>query len=93
MKNRFKLAIVGGLATLGLASGAIAQQSSTKKPATSAQVNQRMMQGNGSMSHGNMMNNPQMREQMSKMMADCHKMMGRMSMMSGDSSLATPRTK
>lgn len=79
MKKNLKIVAVGALAAIGLASGAVAQQNSTKAPAMSAEQNRQVMSGgmqNGPMM--GMMADPQMRKQMTEMMASCNAMMQKM---------------
>ena len=72
MKN-LQLAALGALAAIGLASAATAQQAPARdKPGQAAKRSQ-----NGMMGHG-MMNDPQMRKQMTEMMDRCGKMMKNM---------------
>lgn len=84
MTNTFKIAAVGALAALGLASAAVAQQSSAQKPNMSAEQHQQMM--SGGMQHGQMMGmmaDPKMQQQMIQMMKDCNQMMQQMGNMPG----------
>ncbi len=79
MTNTLKIAAVGALAALGLASAAVAQQSSGQMPNMTAQQHQQMMAGG--MQNGQMMAtmaDPQMRQQMMQMMKDCNQMMQQM---------------
>ncbi len=82
--NTLKIAAVGALAALGLASAAVAQQSSGQKPNMSAQQHQQMMSG-GKQDGQTMpkMANPQMRQKMMQMMKDCNQMMQQMGSMHG----------
>ncbi len=76
MTNTFKIAAVGALAALGLASAAVAQQTNAQKPNMSAQQHQQMMFGG--MQHGQMMSmmtDPKMGQQMVK---ECTQMMQQM---------------
>ncbi len=85
MKKNLKIIGMGALAALGLASAAVAQQSSPQKPAMSAEQHRQMMSGgmeNGRMT-GMMMNDPEMRKQMTEMMSNCNRMMEKMGNMSG----------
>ena len=79
MTNTLKIAAVGAFAALGLASTAVAQQSSGQKPNMSAEQHQQMM--SGGMQNGQMMSmmaDPQMRQQMMQMMQGCNQMMQQM---------------
>lgn len=90
MTNTFKIAAVGALAALGLASAAVAQQSNAQKPNMSAEQHQQMM--SGGMQHGQMkpmMADPKMQQQMMQMMKDCNQMMQQMGNMPRAD--ATPR--
>ncbi len=80
MKKNLKIVAVGALAAMGLASAALAQQNSIQAPAMSAEQHRQMM--SGGMQNGQMMADPQMRKQMSEMMASCNKMMEKMGNMS-----------
>jgi len=75
MTKSLQLAALGGLAAIGLASAATAQQAATgdqaSQPARSVQKG--MMDRNQMM-----MNDPQMRKQMTGMMEHCGKMMKKM---------------
>lgn len=85
MKNAPKIAAVGAIAALGLATGAVAQQNHAQQRPMNAAQHQQMsggMMGNGQMM-GMMMNDPKMRQQMSDMMAGCNKMMMQMGSMPG----------
>lgn len=82
MKKHFKVAAIGALAALGLASAAVAEQSNTKAPANGP-MNHQMMGQQGTMGNGQMMmNDPKMRQHMTEMMESCSKMMKHMSSMS-----------
>ena len=84
MINRLKIAAVGAVAGLGLASAAVAQQSSGQMPNMSAQQHQQMM--SGGMQNGQMMGmmaDPKMGQQMMQMMKDCNQMMQHMGNMPG----------
>lgn len=78
MMNNLKIAAVGGVAALGLASAAIAQQSSEQKPNMPADQHQKMM--SGGMQNSGMM----------QMMQACNKMMQQMGNMPHTNS--TPRS-
>lgn len=91
MMNTLKIAAVGAVAALGLASAAVAQQSSGQKPNMTAQQHQQMMAGG--MQNGQMMAtmaDPQMRQQMMEMMKGCNQMMQQMGNMARTD--ATPRS-
>lgn len=84
MINTLKIAAVGAVAALGLASAAVAQQSSGQKPNMTAQQHQQMM--SGGMQNGQMMAtmaDPQMGQQMMEMMKGCNQMMKQMGDMRG----------
>lgn len=84
MNNNLKMIGMGALAALGLASAAVAQQNNAQKPAMSAEQHRQMMSGgsgNGGMM-GMMMNDPEMRKQMTEMMSNCNRMMEKMGNMS-----------
>lgn len=88
MTKNFKTAALTAVAALGLASaGAFAQQTSTERAPANPQMNQRMMQNGGDMKGGmmGMMNDPEMRKQMTEMMKNCNRMMEQMGSMSGKS--------
>ena len=79
--NNFKITALGALATIGLASAAIAQPKVDHQPdrAQGAQQQEREMQGDmsgmemsGMMA---MMNDPEMRAEMMEMMRNCNEMM------------------
>ena len=96
MTKKLKMAALGAVAAVGLASaGAFAQQAETQRTPANPQMNQGQMNqgmrdgammGNGMMG---MMNDPEMRRQMSEMMSNCNRMMERMGNMSG---MGQPRT-
>ena len=72
-----KIAALGTLAAIGMATAALAQQSNPQ-PRMTPEQHQQMMSGGGMMGHGNMMtmmNDPEMRQQMSQMMGHCERMM------------------
>lgn len=73
MKN-FKIAAVGMVAALGLATTALAQQSSGSMPGMTAEQHRQMMSGNSKKGDTGMMTDAQM----SQMMAHCEKMMSMM---------------
>lgn len=82
MKTKLKIIGVGALAAAGLASAAVAQQSSVQKPAMSAEQHRQMMTAgtqNGQMAT---MADPEMRKQMTAMMESCNRMMQHMGNMS-----------
>lgn len=89
MKKTMKILVAGAVAGLGLASAALAQQSTQQNTAqhqtmTPEQHRQMMSGGNMGQGHMNMMmNDPQMRKQMTEMMANCNRMMQMMGNMSG----------
>lgn len=75
MTKNLKIAALGALAAIGLASAATAQQSVSGNQASQpAKSGQNGMMGRGQM----MMNDPQMRKQMTEMMDHCGKMMKKM---------------
>lgn len=79
MQKNLKIVVVGALAAIGLASGALAQQNSAQAPAMSPEQHRQMM--SGGMQSGQMtamMADPEMRKQMTKMMASCNGMMQKM---------------
>lgn len=89
MTNTVKIVVTGAVAALGLASAAVAQQTAqpnnAQGQAMTPQQHRQMMSG-GNMGQGNMgmmMNDPQMRKQMTDMMAGCTRMMQMMGNMSG----------
>lgn len=85
MKNNLKIIGIGAVAAFGLASAAVAQQNNPQKPAMSGEQHRQMMSGgmqNGGMM-GMMMNDPEMRKQMTEMMSNCNRMMEKMGNMSG----------
>lgn len=92
MKKDLKVALFGALATLGLASAAMAHQSDNQRPTMPAEEHQKMMSGDGMMGHGDMMmpmmNDPEMRKQMAEMMGGCAKMMN----LASSTSSNRPRT-
>ncbi len=92
---RYVKSIAAGLLAAGLASAAFAQSTTAPKQAEPASANHQTMNhkmvGQGNMSGMmNMMNDPQMREQMNQMMGSCQRMMDQMSHGSNNSS--RPRT-
>lgn len=73
MKINLKTAVIGAAVTLGLASAsAMAQPSNDQSAPSSPQTEQQMMRDGGMMG---MMQNPEMRQQMTRMMSNCNKMM------------------
>lgn len=89
MKNNLKTAAIGAAIVLGLASAsAIAQPAASQKAPSNSQ--NQMMRDGGGMGNGmmGMMQDPEMRKQMTRMMTNCNKMMGSM----GTGAAATPRT-
>ena len=85
MTRKIKMAALGAVAAVGLASaGALAQQGNTQRPPANPQMNQEMMRDGGMMGGGMMamMNDPEMRRQMTEMMSNCNRMMERMGNMS-----------
>lgn len=90
MKTNLKTAATGAVLALGLASAsAFAQPSDNQKAPSSPQMDQQMMR-DGGMGSGmmGMMQDPEMRKQMTRMMSNCNKMMESM----GSGQAATPRT-
>lgn len=86
MTKTIKMMVTGVVAGLGLASAAVAQQSTQQKTAqhqTMTPEQHRQMMSGGNMGQGQMqMNNPQMHKQMMEMMASCNRMMQMMGNMS-----------
>lgn len=77
MKRAFKLAAVGALVTFSMATAAPAQQSAAREPVP-PEAPRQVTSGGGMMDHGSMMmNDPEMRRQMTRMMDACEKMMKR----------------
>ena len=92
MTRNFKMAVFGAVTAVGLASaGALAQQGDTQRAPANPQMNEQMMRDGGTMGGGMMamMNDPEMRRQMTEMMSNCNRMMERMGNMSGS---GQPRT-
>ena len=90
MTSNMKTAAIGAVVALGLASAsAFAQPTDSQKGPSSPQMNQQMMR-DGGMGSGmmGMMQDPEMRKQMTRMMSNCNKMMESM----GGGQAATPRT-
>lgn len=83
MKN-LKIAALGMIAAMGLATTAFAQQSSTSMPGMTAEQHRQMMAGADQKDKGAMMNHGDM----AKMMEGCEKMMKMM-----DSNSAAPAAK
>lgn len=86
MTRKLKFAALGAVAAAGLASaGALAQQTEGQRTPANPQSNQQMMRDGGMPGGGMMamMNDPEMRRQMTEMMANCNRMMERMGNMSG----------
>lgn len=82
MMKQFKVAAFGAVAAAGLASAAFAQQPGSERPAAERPMDhQRMGQGDMRGMMG-MMNDPEMRRQMTDMMSGCNRMMERMGNMS-----------
>jgi len=86
MKKNLKIAGVGFLAAVGLASAAVAQKSDAQQPAMSAEQHRQMMSdgnkiGSGQMM-GKMMTDSEMQKQMGAMMGICNRMMDQMGSMS-----------
>ena len=95
MTKTMKMMVTGVVASLGLASAAVAQQSTQQNTAQhqgmTPEQHRQMMSG-GNMGQGQMnmmMNDPQMRKQMMEMMGSCTRMMQMMGNMSG---MSTNRT-
>ena len=86
MTKSMKMVVTGIVAGLGLASAAVAQQSTQQNTAqhqTMTPEQHRQMMSGGNMGQGQMqMNNPQMHKQMTEMMARCTRMMKMMGNMS-----------
>ena len=89
MTKTMKMLVMGVVGAVGLTSAAVAQQSTQQNTAqrqgmTPEQHRQMMSGGNMGQGHMNMMmNDPQMRKQMTDMMANCNRMMQMMGNMSG----------
>ena len=88
MTKSMKMVVTGVVAGLGLASAAVAQQSPQQNTAQhqgmTPEQHRQMMSG-GNMGQGQMnmtINDPQMRKQMTDMMASCNRMMQMMGNMS-----------
>lgn len=88
MTKTLKIVVTGAVAALGLGSAAVAQQ--TAQPNAQRQTmtpeQHRQMMSGGNMGQGHMkmmMNDPQMRKQMTDMMGSCTRMMQMMGNMSG----------
>lgn len=81
MRILAKTAVLGALGALAMttAGAAVAQQPRTQPP----QRQQPSMMNHGDMTGRMMMNDPQMRRQMSEMMTSCTNMMKQMSSMMG----------
>ena len=90
MKTNLKTAAMGAVFAVGLVSAtAFAQPSNNQKAPANPQMNQEMMMRDGGMmGMMGMMNDPEMRKQMSRMMSNCNKMMESM----GTERQATPRS-
>ena len=88
MTKTMKMLMAGAAASLGLASAAVAQQGTQQNDAqhqTMTPEQHRQMMSGGNMGQGQMnmmMNDPQMRKQMTEMMTNCNRMMQMMSNMS-----------
>ena len=85
MTSKTRMMAVSAVAAIGLASaGAFAQQpSNSQRTQGSSQSHQQMMRdGGGMMGMMGMMNDPEMRQQMTEMMRNCNRMMERMNNMS-----------
>ena len=82
--NTFKIVAIGAAGFLGLASaGALAQQADAQRSPANPQMNQQMMGNGGMKGMMGMMNDPEMRKEMTEMMSNCNRMMERMGTMSG----------
>lgn len=75
MRKNLKMAALGGIAALSLASETAFAQQTTPRAET-PQTNQQMMRDGGGMM--GMMQDPEMRRQMMEMMGNCSRMMERM---------------
>lgn len=79
MLRNLKLTAIGATAALALASAsAFAQQAMNPSPQPDAPMNHQMMKEGGGMGMMGMMQDPEMRRQMSAMMSNCNRMMERM---------------
>ncbi len=76
MQKNLKMAALGGIAALSVASATAFGQQTTSPPAEAPQMNQQMMRDGGGMM--GMMQDPEMRRQMTEMMSNCSRMMERM---------------
>lgn len=89
MRKTVKIVVTGAVAAFSLGSAAVAQQTAQPNNAqrqtmTPEQHRQMMSGGNMGQGHmGMMMNDPQMRKQMTDMMGSCTRMMQMMGNMSG----------
>lgn len=88
MTKTMKILMAGAAASLGLASAAVAQQGTQQNSAqhqTMTPEQHRQMMSGGNMGQGQMnmmMNDPEMRKQMTEMMGNCNRMMQMMGSMS-----------
>ena len=88
MTKTMKMLMAGAAASLGLASAAVAQQGTQQNSAqnqTMTPEQHRQMMSAGNMGQGQMnmmMNDPEMRKQMTEMMGNCNRMMQMMGSMS-----------
>lgn len=88
MTKTMKMLMAGAAASLGLASAAVAQQGTQQNSAqhqTMTPEQHRQMMSGGNMGQGQMnmmMNDPEMRKQMTEMMGNCNRMMQMMGSMS-----------
>lgn len=87
MRTNLKMATLGGIAALSLASATAFAQQTTPPRAEAPNTNQQMMRDGGGMM--GMMKDPEMRRQMGEMMSNCNKMMDRMN---GGMAEGAPRT-
>ena len=86
-ETNLKTAAMGAVFAVGLVSAsAFAQSSNNQKAPANPQMNHEMMMRDGGMM--GMMNDPEMRKQMSRMMSNCNKMMESMN----TKGAATPRS-
>ena len=87
MRKNLKMAAVGGIAALSLASATAIAQQTTSPNAETPQMNQQTMRDGGGMM--GMMQDSEMRRQMTEMMGNCSRMMERMN---GGMAEGAPRT-
>lgn len=90
MRSKLKIAAIGAGAALAVASAsALAQQPTNPSPQPNAPMNHQMMKDGGGLGMMGMMQDPEMRRQMSEMMSNCNRMMERMG---GGMPASAPRT-